>query len=110
MTHRYEFAVFAQDLINEYLPGTGWVFAFDGARKRGGCCHGGWRVITMSRRLIPLWSDEQNMQVLLHEIAHAIAFERGVYAAGARPHGREWRDIARSIGYTGQRCHSNPTL
>lgn len=110
MTNQNEFAVFAQDLISEYLPGTGWVFAFDGARKRGGCCYGRRRLITMSRYLVPLWTDEQNIQVLLHEIAHAIAFARGVYAAGARSHGPEWKAIATSIGYTGGRCHSNPTL
>lgn len=109
MTPRYEFAVFAQELIDEYLP-AGWVFAFDGARERGGCCYGRQRVITMSKWLISLWTDEQNLQVLLHEIGHAIAYTRRVYARGARPHGPEWMAIARSIGYTGQRCHSNPTL
>jgi hypothetical protein len=110
VTNRHEFAAFAQDLIDDYLPGTGWAFAFDGARKRGGRCYGRRRIITMSRHLVPFWTDDENLQVLLHEIAHAIAYARGVYAAGARPHGPEWLAIAKSIGYTGGRCHSNPTL
>ncbi|WP_071289515.1 hypothetical protein [Mycolicibacterium llatzerense] len=49
-----EFAVFAQELIDGYLPGASWRFRYDAATRRGGCCRFPARVISMSRWLVPM--------------------------------------------------------
>ncbi|HVK27500.1 MAG TPA: SprT-like domain-containing protein [Nocardioides sp.] len=100
----------AEQLIEEHLPGLGWRFTFDSARKRGGLCRSADKTISMSRLLVPLWTREMVRQTILHEIGHALVFERGLHRAGVRPHGREWLAAARSIGYAGGVRHSNPTL
>lgn len=110
MTDTALFLPFAEEVIAAYLPCKDWTFRFDNARRRGGQAQLSNRRITMSRLLVPLWSDDQCLQTLLHEIAHALAFERGVYERGARSHGTEWLEMARDIGYRGGRTHSNPTL
>jgi len=43
--------------------------------------------------------SEQVKQTILHEIAHCFAFE--IYQH--RGHGFKWKQIARHIGYTGER-------
>ncbi|WP_071289516.1 SprT-like domain-containing protein [Mycolicibacterium llatzerense] len=105
-----EFETFAQELIDEYLPAKGWRFRFDSAPRRGGLCDTGQRTITMSRRLVPIWTEVENLEALLHEIAHAVGYEEGLVPPGSAPHGIEWRLLARSMGCTGQRFHSCPTL
>lgn len=75
---------------------TDWTFGFDRAVRRFGHCVYGTKRITLSIPLIlknpeAIWQD-----VVLHEIAHALA------PLGAR-HGAQWREIALSIGCTGKR-------
>lgn len=110
MTGLTECERLAQRLIEPHLPEQGWSFEFDDDRTRGGQCRSFDRMISMSRRLVPMWSTEQIEQVLLHEIAHALTHEEGHYAGGARSHGREWLRIARRIGYVGTIRHNNPTV
>lgn len=105
-----EFETFAQELIDDYLPGKGWRFRFDAEARRGGWCDSHQRTITMSRRLVPIWTEAENLEALLHEIAHALGHEEGLVPPGSAPHGIEWRLLARSIGCSGQRFHSYPTL
>jgi predicted SprT family Zn-dependent metalloprotease len=88
-------------LIDAHL-GTGtWSFDFDNAKTRAGQCDFGRRRITISRHIALRSGDEDVRQVVLHEIAHALA---GARAA----HGPEWRRVARGIGYTGSRLHDGP--
>lgn len=88
----------AQALIDEHLP-TGWVFAYDHARRRAGATHFTHRRITLSRHLTARYDDATNHQTLLHEIAHALVGpEVG--------HGRAWLAAARRLGYTGGVRHS----
>ena len=88
----------ANRLIATHLPGTGWRFAFDAAKRRAGACDYGRKRITVSRYLLEGADEQEVTQVLLHEIAHALA---GHGAA----HGPRWRAIAARIGYTGSRLH-----
>lgn len=76
----------------------GWTFAFDNGVNRAGACHVTRRKITLSKRLMVGWSEDAVRNVVLHEIAHALA------PRGASAHGPEWRAIARRIGCTGNRC------
>jgi predicted SprT family Zn-dependent metalloprotease len=92
----------AEQLLARHLPARGWTFAFDNAKRRAGACDYARRRITVSRHLAANAADEEAVgQVLLHEIAHALAG----HAAG---HGPRWRLVARRIGYTGSRLHSGP--
>jgi predicted SprT family Zn-dependent metalloprotease len=85
------------------LADAGWTFKWDNAKRRGGACHYNTRHISMSKTLVPMWTDAEVEQTLLHEVAHALAG----YEAH---HGPKWERIARDIGFTrGTRTHSNPT-
>lgn len=85
------------------LAALGWTFKFDNARKRGGQCDYTHKRISVSRHLVPLWTDDAVEQTLFHEIAHALVG----HGAG---HGSMWLSQARVLGYTGGRLHSEPTV
>lgn len=88
----------ADALIALHLDPTVWTFGFDNAKKRAGVCDFSARRITVSRYLALRYDDDEIHQVLLHEVAHALAGPR----AG---HGPTWRTIADSLGYVGRRTH-----
>ncbi|WP_065962087.1 SprT-like domain-containing protein [Curtobacterium sp. UCD-KPL2560] len=91
----------AEQLLAEHLGPGDWTFAFDHAKTRAGQCDFGRRRITVSRYIAARVSDEDVEQVLLHEVAHAMAGPR----AG---HGPTWRRTAAGIGYTGSRLYDGP--
>ncbi len=97
-----EVRAMAERLIEFHLGDTSapWLFRFDNAKKRGGLCNHGTRTISMSKYLCAMWSTEECEQVMLHEIAHALAPKH-------HKHSREWSAIAASIGFTGRVTHSN---
>jgi len=86
----------ARELMNDHGLHD-WDFAFDRAVRRAGACHSTARKITLSSALMVNWAEPEVRNVILHEVAHALAGHR----AG---HGPEWRRIARQIGCTGDRC------
>ena len=88
----------ANALIALHLDPTEWSFGFDHARTRAGLCNYTEKRITVSRHLATRFDDDEIHQVLLHEVAHALA--------GARAgHGPRWKAIAAEIGYAGTRLH-----
>lgn len=87
----------ADALIRLHLDPS-WTFAFDNARTRAGLCRYDTKRISVSRLLAARYEDDEIHQVLLHEVAHAIA------GAGAG-HGPRWKKIARDLGYEGKRLH-----
>lgn len=90
--------VWAEALIDLHLDPS-WAFGFDNAKKRAGLCDFAARRITVSRYLAARYEDDEVHQILLHEIAHALAGSR----AG---HGQKWKRIAAELGYVGARTHS----
>lgn len=94
--------VWAEALIRVHLDpifGEGsWSFGFDRAKRRAGLCNYTDRRITVSWYLSARFEDDEIHQVLLHEVAHALA---GADAG----HGASWRSIARELGYVGGRTH-----
>ncbi|MEL7975315.1 SprT-like domain-containing protein [Isoptericola sp. F-RaC21] len=92
---RDDAARLARGLMAEHRL-SGWTFRFDGARRRAGLCRYDRREISLSGPLTELYDEADVREVVLHEIAHALA--------GAR-HGHDavWRATARSIGSTGRR-------
>ena len=90
--------VWADALIRLHLDPSVWSFRFDHARTRAGLCDFTHRRISVSRHLALRFTDDEIHQVLLHEVAHAIAGPK----AG---HGKEWRRVADELGYDGKRTH-----
>ncbi|MEJ6488430.1 SprT-like domain-containing protein [Leucobacter sp. USCH14] len=96
--------IWADALIAMHLPvdparsAEPWTFAFDNAKRRAGLCNYTDRRITVSRYLAEKFEDDEIHQVLLHEVAHALA---GPDAA----HGARWKAIAQQIGYVGGVTH-----
>jgi predicted SprT family Zn-dependent metalloprotease len=91
----------ANALITLHLDET-WVFGFDNAKTRAGLCNYTDRRISVSRYLAARYEDDEIHQVLLHEVAHAIAGTR----AG---HGAKWKAVAADLGYEGKRLHDGET-
>lgn len=91
----------ANALIALHLDPTEWSFGFDNAKTRAGLCNYTAKRITVSRHLAAKFDDDAIHQVLLHEVAHALAGSR----AG---HGPRWRGIAADLGYVGKRLHDGP--
>lgn len=88
----------ANALIAMHLDPAVWSFAFDNAKTRAGLCSFSNKRISVSRYLAARYEDDEIHQVLLHEVAHALAGHR----AG---HGPIWRRVAKEIGYEGKRLH-----
>ena len=88
----------ANALIRLHLDATVWTFGFDNARARAGMCNFTAHRITVSKHLATRSDDDDIHQVLLHEVAHALAGPR----AG---HGPRWRERAQELGYVGGRLH-----
>ena len=78
---------------------SGWSFAFDGAKRRGGACHFTRRRITMAAGFAATADEAEIEDTLLHEIAHALVGRR-------HHHDAVWQAKAREIGCSGERCHS----
>ena len=91
----------AQALIRLHLDDS-WVFAFDNAKQRAGLCDYTRKRISVSRYLAARFADDEIHQVLLHEVAHALA------GPGAG-HGPRWKRIARDLGYEGGTTHHGET-
>jgi predicted SprT family Zn-dependent metalloprotease len=88
----------ANALIHLHLDPAVWSFGFDHARTRAGLCNFTDKRISVSRHLAAKYEDDEVHQILLHEVAHAIAGPR----AG---HGPQWKSIAYELGYDGKRTH-----
>lgn len=87
----------ADALIALHLDAA-WTFGFDHARTRAGLCDYRAKRITVSRHLAARYEDDEIHQVLLHEVAHALA------GPGAG-HGPRWKKVAADLGYEGKRLH-----
>lgn len=88
----------ADALIALHLDSTVWSFGFDSAKTRAGLCNYQAKRITVSRYLAARFDDDEIHQVLLHEVAHAMAGSRS-------GHGVKWKAVAQEIGYVGRRTH-----
>jgi predicted SprT family Zn-dependent metalloprotease len=102
-----ETEVMARDLMRQYGL-TDWEFQWDNAQARAGQCLHPTKskpgVISLSRKLTTLWGTEEMRDIVLHEIAHALAgHEHG--------HDATWKRICQHIGARPQRCYdTDPDL
>jgi predicted SprT family Zn-dependent metalloprotease len=77
---------------------SGWSFQFDNGRKRAGCCQYATRVISLAYAFAQQAPEEELMDTILHEIAHALV-------GRVHNHDEVWRTKAQEIGCSGRRCH-----
>lgn len=74
-----------------------WTIVADRAKTRAGVCRFGRRQIGISAPLTTLHSEEEVLDTILHEIAHALVGPQ-------HGHDAVWRAAARRIGCSGERC------
>ena len=77
-----------------------WTIVADRAKTRAGVCRFGRRQIGISAPLTTLHSEEEVLDTILHEIAHALVGPH-------HGHDAVWRAKAREIGCSGERCVSS---
>jgi predicted SprT family Zn-dependent metalloprotease len=80
------------------LLSKGWKFIFDNARMRVGNCRYRTKTISISKNYIPKLNEEEVIDVLLHEIAHALVGKK-------QGHGYVWKKTAIEIGCNGLRLY-----
>ena len=73
-----------------------WRFVYDDARARGGLCSSYDQIISISKQFCLNANDEEIMDTLLHEIAHALV-------GADQGHNKIWRAKALEIGCSGER-------
>lgn len=94
---RYDFIrALAERKMAEHLDLEQWQFGFDSAKRRAGLCNYTSKTITISRYLADIHTIDETMQVVLHEVAHAICGKK----AG---HTKTWLNTAKSIGYRAEK-------
>lgn len=92
----------ARDLMNFYRLES-WHFKFSNALSYFGYCYWNRKLITLSKNLVSMNSEEKVIDTILHEIAHALA-PRYVN------HGKEWKQIAQAIGCPPIRCYDKTVM
>lgn len=73
-----------------------WSVSFDNANRRAGICRLGEQRISISKKHVTNNSIDVVRDTILHEFAHAIAYEE----YGEKGHGARWKSIAKQIGAT----------
>lgn len=86
-----------------HLHLAGWSFGWDKTTRRLGCCKMQQRRISLSRYYAEAYAarePEQLWRTLLHELAHALAWQHH----GARGHGPIWQRYCTALGIPGERA------
>lgn len=86
----------SEALMAQHLDVTKWQFRWDNAKRRAGLCNYRDRVISISTYHAQVHPIDETLQVVLHEIAHALCGKE----AG---HTKVWLATAKSIGYRAER-------
>lgn len=92
---------FAKELIAEYAPD--YSFKWINAIRILGKCSNFKKVISLSKHFVNLNSDDKILDVILHEIAHALTPED-------KGHGRAWKAMCLKVGAIPETCKADVTL
>jgi len=82
------------ELTEQYPFLENWFVSFDNAKRRAGVCRVSTKEISLSKHHILNNSIEVVKDTILHEFAHAIAYE--IYSESG--HGVQWKKIALQLG------------
>lgn len=89
-------------LAEHGLTARGWTGSLDNAERRFGICRPARKEISISRTLTALNPEQEVLDTILHEIAHALAaIETGENCG----HDDRWKAICRRIGARPERCY-----
>ncbi len=89
------------------LIDLGWEAKLDDATTRFGVCRMGKLEISISRPLVHLNPEDEVRDTILHEIAHALAWEHYRENCG---HDERWKKICRRIGARPERCYDDEVI
>lgn len=96
-----EIKTLAIELMTEHgLIQKGWALRFDNSKRRAGLCNENKRLIGLSKVIVPSMKDEDILDTILHEIAHALV-------GCKHGHNKVWQRKAREIGCSGKRCYND---
>lgn len=95
---KQEAQILAEQLISQFGL-TDYHFEFDNAVERFGYCSEHKKLISLSKQLTELNSQEAVKDTILHEIAHALTPHQN--------HNEVWQRVCKAIGGNGQRCYDN---
>lgn len=84
-----------------------WTAGLDSAVRRFGVCNLTKKHISLSRTLCELNSDEEVTDTILHEIAHALAYER--HGKNCK-HDKRWQKICIEIGARPEACFDDAVV
>lgn len=90
----------AHKLVAHHLPGQGWRVRWNQNKGRMGVCKHDVRTLEFSAVLFKHVSDDEKIDTILHEIAHALV-------GPGFGHGPVWKRAAREIGCSGERTWKN---
>lgn len=105
LTDAYNLAesLMRQHGLREEVPGKFWHFEFSSGKKVLGYCKYSRRTLYLSAPFAKLNGEELVRDVILHEIAHALA-PRGAH------HGPQWQLVAIRIGARPEACQTGPDM
>lgn len=80
-----------------------WRIVVDDAKRRIGVCKHTYKIIGLSRNLIPISKDESVLNTITHEIAHAVVGPRN-------GHNYIWKSKHIELGGNGERVYSDDSF
>lgn len=86
--------------LRRHLDSSKWHFDFDNGKRRAGLCNYTDHRITISKHLVGIHTIDESLQVLAHEIAHALCGK-------TEGHGKKWLATAKSLGYRAEKFSGN---
>lgn len=89
-------------LMHEHGLSRGWAFRWQNKKRSLGTCSYNWREIRLSKWYVELNDLADVKDTILHEIAHALAYER--YGSQSIGHGFLWKKVCREIGAIPKAC------
>ena len=84
-----------------------WKFQYNNCKTSVGGCIAGRKILELSRHYAQLNSEDDMLDTMLHEIAHALAYLKYGRRVG---HDYRWVQIARAIGSIGERTAESKNL
>jgi len=91
----------AKELIKEHCPE--YRFRFNKCHRACGLCKPSKKLIELSIDYAKLNDEEEVRDTILHEIAHALI-------PGAKSHGWKWKEKAKELGCSANRCRDSDTI